>query len=123
MFFEYTPDEKTIDELILDVYYKLGKETSQVYEDATDGYDYIKGRYSLRDFNLLGKKDELIIQQHKTGKYITTYKTFKLNLHGLPFKISKIEVDNVEIPFSKLKLNGDNTLTLDKEFTELHIMA
>jgi alpha-glucosidase len=41
----------------------------------------------------------------------------------LPFKISKIEVDNVEIPFSKLKLNGDNTLTLTKEFTELHIMA
>jgi alpha-glucosidase len=115
--------EKVIDELTLDVYYKLGKETSQVYEDATDGYDYIKGRYSLRDFNLLGKKDELIIQQHKTGKFITTYKTFKLNLHGLPFKISKVEVDNVEIPFTDIKLNGDNTLVLKKEFTELHIMA
>ncbi len=115
--------EKTVEELTLDVYYKFGKETSQVYEDATDGYDYIKGRYSLRDFNLSGKKDELIIQQHKTGKYITTYKTFKLNLHGLPFKISKIEVDNVEIPFKKLKLNGNNTLTLTKEFSELHIRA
>lgn len=115
--------EKTVEELTLDVYYKFGKETSQVYEDATDGYDYIKGRYSLRDFNLLGKKDELIIQQHKTGKYITTYKTFKLNLHGLPFKISKIEVDNVVISLNKLKLNGNNTLTLNKEFTELHIMA
>ncbi|ULC59690.1 glycoside hydrolase family 31 protein [Flaviramulus sp. BrNp1-15] len=115
--------EKTIDELILDVYYKLGKEKSMVYEDATDGYDYIKGRYSLRDFSLLGKKDELIIQQHKTGKFITTYKTFKLSLHGLPFKISKVQVDNVEISFKDLKLNGDNTLTLKKEFTELHIMA
>ncbi|MFL1010523.1 glycoside hydrolase family 31 protein [Flavisericum labens] len=115
--------EKTIDELILDVYYKQGKENSMVYEDAHDGYDYIKGRYSLRNFKLHGKKDELIIQQHKSGKYVTTYKTFKLNLHGLPFKISKIEVDNVEIPFKNLKLNGDNTLTLTKEFTELHIMA
>ena len=115
--------EKIIDELILDVYYKLGKENSMVYEDATDGYDYIKGRYSLRDFSLHGKKDELIIQQHKTGKFITTYKTFKLSLHGLPFKISKVQVDNVEISFKDLKLNGDNTLTLKKEFTELHIMA
>ncbi len=115
--------EKTIDELILDVYYKEGKEESMVYEDAGDGYDYIKGRYSLRNFKLHGKKDELIIQQHKSGKYVTTYKTFKLNLHGLPFKISKIEVDNVEIPFKDLKLNGDNSLTLIKEFTELHIMA
>ena len=115
--------EKTIDELTLDVYYKQGKEVSEVYEDATDGYDYIKGRYSLRTFKLNGKKKELIIQQHKSGKFITTYKTFKLNLHGLPFEISKIEIDNVQIPFKDLKLNGDNTLTITKEFTELHIMA
>ncbi|WP_223549986.1 glycoside hydrolase family 31 protein [Aestuariivivens sp. NBU2969] len=115
--------EKVIDELLLDVYYKLGKETSEVYEDATDGYDYIKGRYSLRTFKLSGKKNELIIQQHKSGKYITSYKTFKISLHGLPFKISKVQVDNEEIAFKDIKLNGDNTLILTKEFTELHIMA
>ncbi|WP_298340870.1 glycoside hydrolase family 31 protein [uncultured Algibacter sp.] len=115
--------EKTIDELLLDVYYKEGKEDSEVYEDATDGYDYIKGRYSLRTFKLSGKKKELIIQQHKSGKFITTYKTFKLNLHGLPFKISKVEVDNVQIPLKDLKLNGNNTLTLTKEFNELHIIG
>ena len=92
-------------------------------KDATDGYDYIKGRYSLRDFKLSGKKKELIIQQHKSGKFTTTYKTFKVSLHGLPFKISKVEVDNVEIPLKDLKLNGDNTLTLTKEFTELHIIG
>ena len=115
--------EKTIDELLLDVYYTEGKEESMVYEDATDGYDYIKGRYSLRSFRLLGKKKELIIQQHKTGKFTTTYKTFKLNLHGLPFKIKKVQVDNVDILLKDLKINGDNTLTLKKEFTELHIVG
>lgn len=115
--------EKTIDELLLDVYYTEGKEESMVYEDATDGYDYIKGRYSLRSFKLSGKKKELIIQQHKTGKYTTTYKTFKLNLHGLPFKISKVQVDNVDIPLKDLKINGDNTLVLTKEFNELHIIG
>ncbi|WP_346883487.1 glycoside hydrolase family 31 protein [uncultured Algibacter sp.] len=115
--------EKTIDELTLDVYYTLGKEDSQVYEDATDGYDYLKGRYSLRNFKLSGKENELIIQQHKSGKFETTYKTFKLNLHGLPFKISKVEIDNVETPFNDIQLNGDNTLVINKEFTELHIIS
>ncbi|GGD17596.1 glycoside hydrolase family 31 protein [Hyunsoonleella pacifica] len=115
--------EKTIDELLLDVYYTEGKEESMVYEDANDGYDYIKGRYSLRSFRLLGKKKELIIQQHKTGKFMTTYKTFKLNLHGVPFKIKKVQVDNEDIPLKDLKINGDNTLTLKKEFTELHIVG
>ena len=114
--------EKVIDEITLDVYYKAGKETSFLYDDAHDGYDYTKGRYSLRTFKLTGKANELIIQQHKAGSFITGYKTFKLNLLGLPFKISKIEIDNEEIAFEDIKLNGDNTLIIDKDFTELHIM-
>lgn len=114
--------EKDIDELRIDVYYKEGKEKSQVYEDAHDGYDYIKGRYSLRNFTLTGRPSELIIQQHKSGKYITPYETFKLKLHGLPFKISKVKVDKKEYSFEELKLNGDNTLVINKDFTDLHIM-
>jgi len=41
----------------------------------------------------------------------------------LPFKISKIQVDNEEILFEKVKVNGDNTLIIDKDFTELHIIS
>jgi len=77
--------EKQIKELTLDIYYKKGNENSELYEDANDGYDYKKGRFSLRYFNLHGKDSELIIQQHKSGKFITTYKTFKIKLHGVPF--------------------------------------
>ncbi|WP_142784548.1 glycoside hydrolase family 31 protein [Changchengzhania lutea] len=115
--------EKTIDQLMVDVYYKLGKEKSQVYEDAHDGYDYKKGRYSLRNFSLIGKKKELIIQQHKSGKYMTPYKTFKLKLHGLPFKVSKIKIDKEEFLFEDIKVNGDNTLIVNKDFTEIHILS
>jgi len=115
--------EQKIDEILLDVYYKLGKEKSFLYDDAHDGYDYIKGRYSFRTFTLVGRAKELIIQQHKSGKFITEYQTFKLKLHGLPFKISKIQVDNEEILFEKVKVNGDNTLIIDKDFTELHIIS
>jgi len=77
----------------------------------------------LRNFKLVGKEKELIIQQHKSGKFITEYETFKLKLHGLPFEISTIQIDNEEILFEKVKVNGDNTLIVDKNFTQLHIMA
>ena len=115
--------EKKFDEIVLEVYYKLGKEKSLLFDDDNDGYDYLKGQYSLRTFNLLGKNNELIIQQHKAGKFITDYNTFKLKLHGLPFKISKIQIDNEEILFEKVKVNGDNTLIIDKNFTHLHIIG
>lgn len=111
--------EKKIEELKLDVYFKFGKEQSQVYEDAQDGYDYIKGRFSLRNFRLVGKENSLTIQQFKTGKYITPYETLEIKLHGLPFKIGKIEVDNEEFD---MHLIENNTLKISKEFTELHIM-
>ncbi len=113
--------EKKIEELHLDVFFKLGKEKSQVYEDAEDGFDYKKGRFSLRNFNLLGKEDSLTIQQYKSGKYITPYETFEINLIGLPFEIEKVEVDNVKIDLNiHLK---ENVLVISKEFTELHIIG
>ncbi|MHB1195832.1 MAG: glycoside hydrolase family 31 protein [Lutibacter sp.] len=113
--------EKEIVELHLDVFYKLGKEKSQVYEDAEDGFDYKKGRFSLRNFNLLGKEDSLTIQQFKSGKFITSYETFEINLIGLPFEIRKVEVDNVKIDLTA-SLKG-NVLVISKEFTELHIIG
>jgi alpha-glucosidase len=115
--------EKKIDQLKLDVFYKLGKETSKVYEDAHDGYDYIKGRYSLRTFKLKGKAGELIIQQHKEGKYFTGYENFEIKLIGLPFKVKKVHLDNENIPLSKVKMNGESTMIIDKNFTQLHIIG
>ena len=115
--------EKTIEQVTLEVYYKEGKEESLLFDDAHDGYDYTKGRYSLRTFKLNGKSNELIIQQHKEGKYITSYETFLLKFHGLPFKIKTVQLDNVEIPFSEIKLNGDNKMVIDKNFSQLHIIG
>mgnify|MGYP000283030343 FL=1 len=112
--------EKVIDELTLDVYYKNGKEDSELYEDADDGYDYTKGRYSLKKFNLVGSENKLVIRIHKSGKYITTYNTFKINLFGLPFKVKSIKLDNEYVDLKDVKFK-DNTLTIPKEFTNLQI--
>lgn len=115
--------EKVIEELILDVYFKYGIEKSSVYEDEQDGYDYTKGNYSLRNFKLNGKKNELIIQQFKNGAFITSYNSFKINLIDLPFNIKEIEIDNEIVPINKLKPNGNNTIHVTKEFTVLHIIG
>jgi len=115
--------ELQFDELILDVYYKLGKEKSTVYEDAQDGYDYNKGRFSLRTFNLNGKEKELIIQQHTEGTFETQYSKFKINLNSLPFKVKKIEIDNEKMPLEQIQFNGKNSILIDKDFTELHIFG
>jgi len=113
--------ELTLTELILDTYYKLGTETSEVYEDAQDGYDYKKGRYSLRNFKLTGKENSVTVQQFKQGDFFTGYDTLKFNFHGLPFKIHKITVDNEEVDVKSVKPNGAPTLFIDKNFTVLHL--
>ncbi|GMN08228.1 glycoside hydrolase family 31 protein [Croceitalea sp. MTPC5] len=115
--------EKDITELKIDAYYKKGVETSVVYEDQQEGYDYKKGRYSLRKFRLRGKENELIMQQFKDGSFITSYNTFKLQFHGLPFKIKSIEVDNEIVDLKTVKFNGNNCIEVSKDFTELHIFG
>ncbi len=113
--------ELEFEELTLDVYYKEGKEKSVVYEDAQDGYDYKKGRYSFLSFQATGKEMELNIQLHKEGKYDTNYSKYKINLIGLPFKVKMIEIDNVEVSFDINTLEISGYLIVDKEFTALHI--
>ncbi len=115
--------EKKFDEITLDVYYKEGKEASKLYDDAHDGYDYKKGRFSLRTFKLTGKKEELIIQQHKRGDFDADYSKFKIVFHNLPFKITAIQIDNVAIKLENLNTSNTQAITIGKEFTELHLFG
>ncbi len=115
--------EKEIDLLVLEVYFKEGIENSMVYEDGQDGYDYTKGRFSKRKFKLHGKPNQLNIQQHKDGTFITAYETFEFKFHGLPFEIGGIEIDNEIIDLKEIKKNGSNAIEIDKNFTSLRITA
>ncbi len=110
--------EIKITELKLDVYYKLGKETSEVYEDDQDGFDYMKGRFIVRNFTVIGKEDSVTIQQHQTGKYETEIEGFEINLIGLPFEKGIIELDNEIIDYSD---KPSNILKVSKDFTEIRI--
>lgn len=113
--------ELEFDELTLDLYYKEGKEKSVVYEDAQDGYDYKKGRFSFLSFQVTGKETELNIQLHKEGKYDTPYSKYKINLIGMPFKVRSIEIDNEKVDIDIEALETNNYLIVEKEFNVLHI--
>ena len=113
--------EKKIEEVTLEVYYKKGKEDSQFFEDAHDGYDYTKGRFCLRSFKLTGRKNQLIIQQHKEGSFDGDCKNFKLQIHGLPFEIKTIQLDNETKSLEHLQINGCLTMIIDENFTELDL--
>lgn len=115
--------ELEIEELTLDLYFKLGKENSIIYQDAQDGYDYKKGRYCLSTFKMTGKENDLVIQKHTEGKFETSYNKYKINMTGLPFKVAKIYVDNEQISFDKEKLNNENILEIDKNFSSLHFIG
>jgi len=116
--------ELEIEELKLDVYYKNGVEESVIYEDAQDGYDYQKGRYSLRNFKLRGKSDELIINQHKHGKFTTTYDCFRVNIKGLPFEVNEVEIDNSIVSMDELDMNEERTaFKVTKDFSEIHFKS
>ncbi|WP_405413766.1 glycoside hydrolase family 31 protein [Maribacter sp. Asnod1-A12] len=115
--------EKKIDELVLEVYFKEGTEASEVYEDATNGYDYKKGRYALSNYKLTGKENSLTIQLFKDGTFETEYDKIKLNFHGLPFEIMSVMVDNEEIALESVSVNKNNDLRIDKNFTLLHLLG
>ncbi|ARV06410.1 glycosyl hydrolase [Polaribacter sp. SA4-10] len=115
--------EKDFDEITLDVYYKEGKEASKLYDDAHDGYDYKKGRFSLRTFKVTGKKKEFILQQHKRGDFDAGYSKFNIVLHNLPFTITSIQIDNVEISLDTINVGKTQSILTNKEFTEIHLIG
>lgn len=116
--------EIEIEELVLETFYKNGIERSTVYEDAQDGYDYKKGKYSLREFKLTGKEQEVIIQQHKIGTFITSYEHLVLKFIGFPFEIKKIQIDNVAYDLNEIDYNTEKKwLKVNKDFTTIHILG
>ena len=104
------------------VYFKEGKKSPfyaktpmtamTIEKDAT-----VFVRSSLQENQRI---DHSAAQRRKTHN---TYTKFKMDLEAFAFTIKTIEVDNQVTPLSQLKVNGNTTLVIDKNFTELHIIG
>lgn len=110
--------EKKVEELTLHIYYKTGKETSRLYEDAGDGYDYVNGGQVLKTFNLVGDGNSLTVEQIKEGDFQTEYKAYTLVFHGI--KLKSALIDGVE-----MKATGSETTYtikgVNKDFNKLEV--
>lgn len=99
--------EKVVTQLTLHVYFKNGKETSELYEDAGDGYE----ASNIKTFTLIGESTE----EHKTaeitqdinGEYTPTYTTYRIVLHGFSENIHGIEVDGKKVAIKNNEFIAD----------------
>jgi alpha-glucosidase len=110
-----------IDELTLDIYYKLGDEQTQVYEDAQDGYDYSKGHFSLLTFQVTGTEQKLQVELQNEGDFESPYNQFKINVIGLPFQATRVRIDEEEMFLESLQEPGSNALMVSKYFRILEL--
>lgn len=107
---QYT-GEKTIDQLVLNVYYGGDRINSYLYEDAGDGYDYEKGIYNKKRFKVQSTEKSMKLSLKSNGHYEPDYSTYKLVIHGLPFTPSKVLLNEKEVESTEMNTEN-NTLVV-----------
>ncbi|MFZ1703454.1 MAG: glycoside hydrolase family 31 protein [Saprospiraceae bacterium] len=88
--------EQKIDVLTLDVYFGHGVKDNFMYEDAGEGYEYVKGDYNTKTWTTKSHADSFEITLDTLGHFEPEYQQYKLVLIGLPFKPSKIWLNGKE---------------------------
>jgi alpha-glucosidase len=104
--------EKNIDVLTLRIYYKMGTESSFMYEDQGDGYDYASGVCNEVFFNFESSSDKTSIVQNRIGNFTPQYSKYNIELIG--FKpIHSALVDGVQVTIT------NQVLEVSADFKEL----
>ncbi|MEM9919072.1 MAG: glycoside hydrolase family 31 protein [Bacteroidota bacterium] len=112
--------QEAVEQLQLFIYFEEGNFRSQLYEDAGDGYDYLKKQYSLQVFDLHGQGDSLNIRRSREGKFKQSYSTIRLTFIGLPFKLNSCQVDGQTISVEKAG-NGLLSTEVPADFKHLEL--
>jgi len=87
--------EQDITAVTLNIHYKTGQETSYLYEDDKESFEYENGAYRLSEFTLTGEQNQISIEQSLSGDYQPKIQHYVLKLIGLPFKVGQIMIDGV----------------------------
>ena len=106
--------EKDFDQVTLHIYHTIGEETSYIYEDDNNTFEYEKGNSRYLKLILTGDTEGITITRSLEGNYNSKIKSYKLELHGFPNNVSGITVDN-----NAVDTNG--ALVIDAEFNTLTI--
>ena len=117
---QYVGEDES-DELRLDVYFSKDEVTTHLYEDSYDGYDYKVSGYLLRTFTVSGSSlGKLCVRQSRNGKFPSRYRTLRINLTGLPFRIANVSIDGKATTHPADTLNP-STIIAPEDFHEIHV--
>ena len=116
---QYT-NEKAVEELTLRAY--AGKELteSELYEDAGEGYNFLNGDYSLRNFYTDGRNGVFRIKQLTEGERTSSYKTVRLEIYGLKGKPTSITAEGQALEFSSIE-NGGYVVVTSPDFSKIEV--
>ena len=86
--------EIEVSELTLHVYFsKESNVLSYLYEDAGDNYGYKIGYQNINKFYTTGKQRDFILAHQIEQGFETTYPSYKVVFHGIPFEAKEYVVD------------------------------
>lgn len=112
-----------IEELTFQIYYSNYEVNSFYFEDHGDTFAYEQDIYLEKKFVVNGDKTTMTIKQSVEGLFTPRYETYDLKIIGLPFKPSKVLIDNKEykgeLIFDELKRIRINS---SKHFRQIQII-
>ena len=116
---QYT-NEKPVEQLTLRAY--RGKELthSELYEDAGEGYDFLNGDYSLRNFYTDGRTGVFRIKQIDEGERKSSYSTIRLEVYGLKNAPKSVTVDGEAAEFTAIE-NDAYVVIVDERFEKVEV--
>lgn len=117
---QYT-GERDPELLELNAYYSKSQVASQLYEDAGEGYEYRDGKYRLTTFTVKSSAERMTITAEREGAYSPPYPKTRINIIGLPFEPSAVQVDGEEKPLPEAS-RGTYTLEVSPDFQQLAIL-
>ncbi|MBB2144152.1 DUF4968 domain-containing protein [Pedobacter sp. LMG 31464] len=115
--------EKPIDEVWLNVYYADYEVNSFLFEDHGDTFAYEQDIYLEKKFNVKGDGKNLFIRQDTEGLYTPNYELYDYNVIGLPFKVSKIFVDDKEVTDFNIDERSRLRFKSNKNFIHIKIIG
>jgi alpha-glucosidase len=94
-----------VKEVTLYAYYKIGSETSYLYEDDGDGYDNERNDWSSRmEIFAEGAQNTFGIKATYSGARPATHEKVTVIAVGLPYFVRKCMVDGAEFPIREIRV-------------------
>ena len=118
---QYT-DEFPIRQLTLHVYYSVNRNVSYFYEDDGDNYSYTQGNFAVQRYTVFGNRKQMRIIQESFGAFKHNYDSYRIVIHGLPFKPNEFTVDGTPVKLPKRLRDKTLTFTVPKNFKRVQVL-